>query len=508
MTALHVVWFKRDLRTHDHVPLAAAAGAGGPVLPLYVAEPELWAQPDASARQWGFAAEGLAELRADLGRRGQPLVVRVGDAVDILDRVRRKWGIKGLWSHEETGNGWTYARDRRVAAWARAHGIPWTELPQNGVVRRLKDRDGWARRWEGRMAADVTVAPAGLAPLAGIDPGPIPTATGLGLFPDPCPGRQPGGRARGLRTLASFLDDRGRLYQRGLSSPVTAFDSCSRLSPHLAWGTLSLREVVQATRARMAGLEDAPFRRSLSSFVERLHWHCHFMQKLESQPDLEFRNAHPAYDGLRGSDPARLAAWAEGRTGWPFMDACMRALVATGWINFRMRAMLMAVASYHLWLDWRETGLHLARLFTDYEPGIHWNQCQMQSGTSGINTIRIYNPVKQAEDHDPAGTFTRRWLPELAGVPGHLLQEPWKMDAAEQERAGCILGRDYPLPLVDHQEAARAARDKVWAARRGPDFHALADAIQDRHGSRKSGLKPSNPTKARKKPAGQLALDL
>ena len=151
---------------------------------------------------------------------------------------------------------------------------------------------------------------------------------------------------------------------KGLSSPITAGVSCSRLSPHLAFGTLSLREIVHASRRR----------RGPRAFEERLHWHCHFMQKLESEPELEFREAHPAYVGLRTTDPARLAAWSEGRTGLPFVDACQRALNAEGWINFRMRALLMAVASYHLWIHWRDSGLVLARRFVDYEPGIHWMQ--------------------------------------------------------------------------------------------------------------------------------------
>jgi deoxyribodipyrimidine photo-lyase len=220
----------------------------------------------------------------------------------------------------------------------------------------------------------------------------------------------------------------------------------------------------------------------MKSFESRLAWRDHFIQKLEDQPDLDRACLHSAYEGLRPAvpDAARLAAWETGETGLPFVDACMRQLRATGWLNFRMRSMVMAVASYHLWLDWRATGPVLARLFTDYEPGIHWSQVQMQSGVTGMNTIRIYNPVKQGRDQDPAGAFTRAWVPEIAHLPDAHLQTPWTWDGADG-----LLGRAYPAPLVDVAEAARAAREAVWAVRRAPGFRDEAAQVVARHASRK-----------------------
>ncbi|MEM7777048.1 MAG: FAD-binding domain-containing protein [Pseudomonadota bacterium] len=527
--AIHVVWFKRDLRIHDHRPLAAAASAGQ-VLPLYVIEPGLWLEPDMSARQFAFFRESLRELRDALGRLGQPLVIRVGDVTDVLDDIGQTMPVAGLWSHEETGNAWTYARDKRVGAWCREHGVPWQETRQDGVVRRLPSRNGWAGRWDRLMSEALIEAPTALAPLppllAAFESNRMPTARELSLRPDTCPERQRGGRDVGLQTLYTFLHTRGETYRSGMSSPLSGFETCSRLSPHLAWGTVSMREVAQATwlRQREIKHERRPssmtWRGSLISFSGRLHWHCHFMQKLEDEPRLEYENLHRSYDQLRHpgeSDAARLDAWCTGETGLPFVDACMRALRATGWMNFRMRAMLMATASYHLWLHWRAPGLHLARQFTDYEPGIHWPQTQMQSGTTGINTVRIYNPIKQGYDQDPTGAFVRRWVPELAGIEGAAVHEPWKQEAAQQ-----ILGKRYPMPIVDHLVAAREARQKIYGIRKSDGFRTAADEIQNKHGSRKSGISNTGAAKSRRAsgknsahkshaPAGatsQLALDL
>lgn len=512
---VQIVWFKRDLRVTDHAPLLEAAGLG-PVLPLYVVEPGYWREPDASGRQFAFLRESLLDLRDMLALLGQPLVVRRGEVVEVLEDLRQHLSIGALWSHEETGNGWTFARDRQVRAWAEAHGVPWHERRQTGVIRRLKDRDGWAAQWDRFMRSPITPRPLHLMPVAGIEPGAILSADELGLAPDPCPDRQRGGRREAKASLRSFLLERGRPYQRAMSTPTAGALHCSRLSPHLAWGTVSMRETFQAAEARIAELTALPaeearlWRGALGSFTGRLHWHCHFLQKLESEPAIEHRSFHPAYEGLRGCAADRLTAWSKGRTGWPFVDACMRMLDRTGWLNFRMRAMVMAVASYQLWLDWRPTGLVLARRFSDYEPGIHWSQCQMQAGTTGINTIRIYNPIKQGQDHDPDGAFIRRWCPELARVPVRWLHEPWRMPAVEQEAAGCRIARDYPAPIVDHAAAARDARDAIWAVRRKAGFAAVADAVQKRHGSLRSGLPRPDlmRDKARRRADPQLELGL
>ena len=459
---IEVVWFKRDLRVVDHAPLAEASRRG-PVLPLYIVEPSLLAGEDYDPSHWTFTSACLEDLRADLTALGQPLVVRVGEALPVLEQIHGEHRIARLWSHEETGNAVTYQRDLAVGRWIRASGIEWNETPNGGVVRRLPSRDGWAGRWESRMAAPI-VPPPGAIGRVPISPGPIPSGRQLGLGPDRRTGAQPGGAAAARVLLDSFLAERGNRYHLEMSSPVTAADSCSRLSPHLAYGTISTRIVVQQLRACIAQTADTGLRRAWRAFDARLHWRDHFMQKLEDEPAIEHHNFVRGFDGLRENDfdAARFAAWTEGRTGYPMVDACMRRLVETGWINFRMRAMLMSFAAYHLWLHWRPAGLHLARLFVDYEPGIHWSQCQMQSGTTGINTLRIYNPTKQAQDHDPDGVFVRRWIPELA--------------------AGAA---SYPQPIVQHTAAVQQARARLAEFRRRVEVRADIEQVAKKHGSRK-----------------------
>jgi deoxyribodipyrimidine photo-lyase len=468
------------------------------VLPLYILEPELWKQPDLSPRQYRFLIDCLNELDADLKSLGQGLIVKVGDAVSILRALHAKHTINVLFSHQETWNGWTYERDKAVLEWTKENNIPWHEPAQNGVIRRLKDRDGWASRWYGYMKQSPLKPPQALH---SIDEPSEPLPDTIGVQDDCLP--EKGGRRAAVKILKSFLEQRGEHYTKEMSSPVTAFESCSRLSAHIAFGTLSVREVFQTCERRTTALQQMPpalrgrWPSAMRSFSGRLRWHCHFIQKLEDEPRIEFENMHPAYNGLRENEfnDAYFEAWKAGETGYPMIDACMRALTATGWLNFRMRAMLMSFASYHLWLHWRKPALHLASLFTDYEPGIHYSQVQMQSGTTGINSIRIYNPIKQGVDHDPEGTFIRQWIPELKDMETRFIHTPWE---APSQMNG------YPMPIVDEKTARKTATDKLYALRKQGDHKETAHKIVKKHGSRKS----RQPLKTRKTSTTQGELPL
>ena len=515
------VWLKRDLRVVDHAALAEAAARsrGGAVFAVFLYEPDVVGQPEWDSSHTEFQRECLADLEPALGQLGVRLVTRKGEAVAMLERLRTETGFGVLVAHEETGTGVTYARDRRVRRWAREAGVEFVELPQTGVVRRLASRNGWNRTWEERMESPQAVVPrstgrGGLDAIRRLDSAGILGCRDLGL-PAESRDRQRGGEQAAVDVIDDFLARRGRHYSGGISSPLSAASSCSRLSPYLAFGAISMRRVWQASEARRlevaaaASLTTHPreraelkaWQRSLKAMQSRLHWHCHFMQKLEDEPAIEACNMLRAADGLREEEisAARLAAWQAGRTGYPLVDACMRSLLATGWLTFRMRSLLVSFASYSLWLHWRPTGLHLARHFLDFEPGIHWSQMQMQSGTTGINTLRIYNPTKQALDQDPRGIFIRRWLPELAGVPAAHVHMPWTMPHDTQIAAGCVIGRDYPPPVVDHAAAVREAKRRLAAVRNGDEARAEARSVAQRHGSRRDrrGAMQQDPVRRR-----------
>jgi deoxyribodipyrimidine photo-lyase len=270
---------------------------------------------------------------------------------------------------------------------------------------------------------------------------------------------------------------------------------------------LSAREVDQAAALRMQELDESNdpssvyWSRQIAAFRARLAWRCHFVQKLEQQPDIEFRCMHPAFEPMRidGWRDDFFDAWCQGKTGFPLIDACMRSLHANGWITFRMRALLVSFASYQLWLDWRRTGPVLARLFTDYEPGIHYSQLQMQSGVTGINAVRLYNPVKQSLEHDPEGKFIRRYVPELAELPVEFIHEPWQLASPPA---------DYPARIVDHEQAAREARARMAPFWRGESFREQATAVFRKLGSRNRPAERRKPRKAPAPPPAAPQLDL
>jgi deoxyribodipyrimidine photo-lyase len=465
-----IYWLKKDLRTEDNQVLQFASDHNLEIDWVFLIEPNWKQQPTFDYRHLNFALQSIYDISMTTGH-----IVKVVecDAIDFWQKVLSSNQFEFILSHEETGLEYSFERDKQCAKLFKENDVVWKEFPSNGVQRGRVNRDGWMSDWYKHVSEPILRYDKRISWSNLLGPRQALQDINSGLF-------QKGGENEGHRIMKSFFEGRYLNYTRGISKPFQSRDSCSRLSPYLAWGNISIRQVYQS--AEMARKANPLGAFPLKSFQERLRWHCHFIQKFEMECSQEHEPINKAFDKIVYSwNEKNHKAWVKGRTGYPLVDACMRCLKETGYINFRMRAMLISFYCFVLGHHWKEGSKMLARFFLDFEPGIHYPQIQMQAGLTGTNTLRIYNPIKQSYDQDIDGSFIKEWVPELKDVPVNFIHEPWKMSLMEQQMNGLIIGQDYPAPIVEYSTAIKKYKNRLWEIRKSEEAKSESKRILAKH---------------------------
>ena len=469
---INIFWFKRDLRLLDNGPLNNAVRQKEKLLLIYCFEPSLKKNRHYSTKHWNFIKESINDLNIFLKNIDTHIHTYNKEITDVLKEIQEKFIVKKIFSHNETGLNITFERDILLKEFCQNNSIQWEEEINNGVFRGLKNRKNWIKKWRDHMKSPVVLFKGEKNDFINIKKKQNFKVKDSKIL-------QKGGVSSGIKYLDSFLDSRHTKYQNNISKPEASRTSCSRLSPYMSWGNISTRYAWQRAKEQ---IQNGKSKFQLNGFTSRLRWQAHFIQKFEMECQMEFRSVNKGYQNLvKPINKKYISAWEKGKTGYPLVDASMRCVVETGYLNFRMRALLVSFLTHHLWQPWQSGVIHLARNFLDFEPGIHYSQFQMQAGETGINMIRIYNPTKNAKEHDKEGVFIKKWIPELKKIPTPLLFEPWKMSLIDQETYECKIGKDYPNPIVEISETYKYAASKLWSIKSDPKVKEESSRILQKH---------------------------
>ena len=463
---LNIVWIKRDIRTQDHEPLYYAEKSKLNYLIIYIFEPSILKHKDYSIRHLQFIYHSILDVNLKLKNFNKEIIIFNNEAQSVFKFLIENFTIKNIFSYQETGLIKTWNRDKNLLKLFRDNKINWKEFQKDGIIRGAKNREKWDRKWNMKINQPIIQNVFKKQQKIILQNPFILKSTLLKKIKYYPKSFQLPGETYAWKYLISFCNNRFYNYNKHISKPLESRKSCGRISPYLSWGNISVRQTSHFIKNHENYNNN---KRGFNGILTRLKWRDHFIQKFEMECDYEVRCINRKYEKMTyTNDENQIKDWEKGETGFPLIDASMRCLKSTGWINFRTRAMLVSFLCHHLDCDWKKGVNHLANLFLDYEPGIHYPQFQMQAGTTGINTIRIYNPVKQSKDHDSNGVFIKKWVKELRDVPKEFIHEPWQM--TEMDKIIFNVDFKYKKPIIDLKEAGKKAREKKWSFRKKSDL--------------------------------------
>ncbi len=477
---INIVWLKRDLRLEDNESISNALDTGKRTLLLYVFENLLLNDGHYSERHFNFIKQSLKGINEELEPLKTKVLAITSDMASAMNQIQEYYKIDQVYSHVETGLLVTYNRDKDFRRYCRNNFIQWCESKNNGVERGLVNRKNWFENWETYMDEALKAFQPKEQQL--LDTSEIEILENVLATADletPCDTNfQKGGSAMGWKYANSFFENRHKEYMFNISKPEASRSSCSRLSPYIAWGNLSIRQVFQKGKS----VKTSANKNHIGAFLSRLRWQAHFIQKFEMEHTMEDASVNKGYHKLKKSiSEDYQEAWFKGETGFPLVDASMRCLIETGYVNFRMRAMLASFFTHILWQPWQSATRHLSQQFLDFEPGIHFPQLQMQAGETGINNLRIYNPTTNSIKHDPDAVFIRKWVPELADLETPFVHEPYLMTEMEQVFYNFKIGEDYPHPIVNIKENRKRASEILWNMKDDQEVRRESSRILTRH---------------------------
>ncbi|MEP6658169.1 MAG: deoxyribodipyrimidine photo-lyase [Betaproteobacteria bacterium] len=466
--AAALVWFRRDLRNYDHAALHAALEAHRAVHCAFVFDTEILdALGSRADRRVTFIWESVRELRAALEGRGGGLHVLHGRTLKEIPRLAHRLEVGAVYANRDYEPRAT-ARDLDVAERLREAGIEF-RTRKDQVIFELDEvrtrlggpfsvftpyKKAWLAKLEPRHLEPLAVERL-RSRLAPPPAAAMPTLVALGF--ERAEARLSAGMSGGASLWKAF---RERLADYAAQRDFPALEATSQLSVHLRFGTVSIRELVRHARMQhSAGAE---------AWLSELVWREFYFAIIAARPDVVDHAFQREYDALQWeSDEGAFRAWCEGCTGYPLVDAAMRELNATGAMHNRLRMVSASFLVKDLGIDWRRGERYFAEKLLDYDLAANnggW-QWSASTGCDAQPWFRIFNPVTQSRRFDPEGAYIRRWVPELARVPDAHVHAPWEMGPLKQQAAGCIISRDYPAPLVRHEEARQRTLARYKAVR-------------------------------------------